>query len=184
MKFKVIWARPGSTPGLLFAKQIYRAIFRSAPKVGRSQLRTRMLKSSKIGKLWLYLSMMEIVIIYAFMTRIYALLGYRVLCDRSFSDSLIDYEVMLGRNFYDTNLGRVTRAICSAGISVLFDITLEVSAKRCSEKYEPYPDLPEEKKLRYHLYQKYRSTLARVIINGELPKAEITKTLMARIHEN
>lgn len=184
VKYKIIWARPGSTPGLLLAKKMYRTVLRSAPKVGRSEKRTKMLKSSNIGKLWLYLSMMEIVFIYAIITRLYALMNYRVLCDRNFADSLIDYEVMLGVQFYDTKFGRIMRSICSPDLSVLFDISIEESDRRCTEKYEPYPDLPEEKKLRYHLYQKYRSTHAHIIINGELPKAEITNILIARIHEN
>jgi len=184
VKYKVIWARPGSTPGLLLAKKIYRTVFRSAPKVGRSEKRTNMLKSSNIGKLWLYLSMMEIVFIYAIITRLYAFMNYRVLCDRNFADALIDYEVMLEDQFYDTKFGRTMRSICSADLSVLFDISIEESDRRCIEKYEPYPDLPEEKKLRYNLYQKYKLTHAHFIIDGELSKNNITDILMARIHEN
>lgn len=184
VKYKIIWARPGSTPGLILAKKIYRTVFRSAPKVGRSEKRTRMLKASNIGKLWLYLSMLEIVFIYAIITRLYAFMRYRVLCDRNFADSLIDYEVMLGAQFYDTKFGRTMRSICAADLSVLFDISIEESDRRCVEKYEPYPDLPEEKKLRYNLYQKYKSTHAHVIIDGSLSKTNITDILMACIHEN
>lgn len=184
VKVKIIWARPGSTPCLLLAKKIYRTVFRSAPKVGRSQERTRMLKSSYMGKLWLYLSMMEIVVIYAIITRLYAFLNYRVLCDRNFADSLIDYEVMLGKRYYDTKFGRIMRNICSADVSVLFDITIAESEKRCADKYEPYPDLPEEKKHRHNLYQKYKSTYSDITIDGELPKQEIADILMAQVHEN
>lgn len=184
VKFKIIWARPGSTPGLLMVKKLYRTLFKSAPKVGRSQERTRMLKSSHIGKLWLFLSMMEIVIIYGIITRFYAFMNYKVICDRNFGDALIDYEVMLGKQYYDTKFGQFMRNICSSDISVLFDITIEESERRCAVKYEPYPDLPEEKKIRYDLYSKYKKTHASVIIDGGLPKNEITRTLMSYIHEN
>lgn len=184
VKFKVIWARPGSTPGLLLAKKIYRAVFRSAPKVGRSHQRTQMLKSSNIGRLWFYLSMAELIFIYAIITRLYALMNYRVLCDRSFADTLIDYEVMLGGNYHDTKFGRLMRKICSADLSVLFDITIQESNKRCAIKYEPYPDLPEEKRVRYQLYEKYKLAQGYIIVDGELPKDEITELLMSYFHEN
>ena len=81
-KYKILWVRPGSTPAFLFIKSVARMLFKSLPKGGRSDKREALLKRSKIGKIWFYLSFIELLYIFKIKLYILTLFGYKVIFDR------------------------------------------------------------------------------------------------------
>ena len=105
-KYKTIWVRPGSTPFILALKSFARFFFTSLPKAGRSDQRESLLKTSKIGRLWFYLTFIDLLYIFKIRVPILGLVGYKIIYDRHIFDSMIDYQIMLERPLLDNSLIR------------------------------------------------------------------------------
>lgn len=153
---KIIWARPGSTSRVLFFKKIARIIFRSLPSPGRSNKREELIRSSKLGKVWVFISMLDIIIEYAVIARIYHVLGFSVIFDRFYEDSVVDFDIMLGSDSNYSNstfIALLGKLLPYFETKFLLKIEVNTSIKRCAQKFEPFPDTDEEKKRRYSIYR-------------------------------
>lgn len=152
---KIIWARPGSTSRVLFFKKIARFLFRGLPAPGRSKKREKLIKSSKLGRVWVLISMLDIIFEYAVIARIYHLLGYNVIFDRFYEDSVIDIEIMLGADGCYSKLPIIaflSNLLPDFNTKFFLKIGVDTSIIRCEQKFEPFPDTNEEKKRRYTIY--------------------------------
>ncbi|MDA9091424.1 hypothetical protein N9J84_04880 [Porticoccaceae bacterium] len=151
-KYKKIWVRPGSTPFILGLKSFARFFFKSLPKAGRSDQRENLLKKSKIGRLWFYLTFIDLIYIFKIRVPILGLVGYKVIYDRHIFDSIIDYQIMLERPLLDNSLIKWLLRPNKNIVKIFLEIPIETSIERCNQKWEPFPDTAGEKKQRYIIY--------------------------------
>lgn len=179
IRYKVIWARPGSTPFVLLLKAIARFFFRSLPKAGRSEKREELMKNSSMGRLWFYLTFLELVYIYKIKSRIIASFNYKVVFDRHTLDSVIDYQILLERNLFgkwivDRFLGGDKNCM-----KICLDISLDESFKRCNKKWEPFPDTEEEKVIRDSMYREHLPSYGYVMLDGTRNSQDLHKNIIS-----
>mgnify|MGYP006081294197 FL=1 len=151
-KYKTIWVRPGSTPFILALKSFARFFFTSLPKAGRSDQRESLLKTSKIGRLWFYLTFIDLLYIFKIRVPILGLVGYKIIYDRHIFDSIIDYQIMLDRPLLDNSLIKWLLRPNRNIVKIFLEIPIETSIERCDQKWEPFPDTAGEKQQRYKIY--------------------------------
>lgn len=151
-KYKMIWARPGSTPFILLLKSFARFFFKSLPKVGRSYQREELLKKSKIGKLWFFLSFIDLIYIFKIKVPILKFIGYKIIHDRHIFDSIIDYQIMLDRSLFDNILVKWLLRPDKKIVKIFLEIPVTTSIERCNKKWEPFPDTDSEKIRRHKIY--------------------------------
>ena len=153
-----VWTRVGYTPGINLLKNIARKIFsKNLPSPGRSTSRTKTLQRPLVQRVWITISLLELIWIFSIKLRV---LSFRkvLLLDRQIDDSLIDLKILFGHDVLNDKfyrflvflLKKLSLNIEKVGIK----IDLETSDYRCSVKFEPFPDLPEEKIERITFYEK------------------------------
>ena len=181
IRYKVIWARPGSTSFVLLMKAIARFFFRSLPKPGRSEEREGLMKNSSMGRLWFYLTFLELIYIYKIKARIITMFNYKVIFDRHTLDSVIDYQILLERNLFGKWV--VTRFLGSDKncIKICLDISLDESFKRCNNKWEPFPDTKEEKVIRDSIYREYLPLHGYITLDGTRNGQDLHKNIISLI---
>ena len=125
------------------------------PPSGHSAQRDDMLKKGWIQRAWLVLAIFDLIRIYGICLRWWLLTGKSVICDRYLWDSLIDFKIMFPNIDIERWLLWKFLVWCTPvpNRSILLMIPLEVSEARCLQKYEPFPDTPERRSRRYHLYE-------------------------------
>ena len=155
-KFIKLWTRGGNTPGIDMLKNIARKIAgKKLPKSGHSDKRDQMFKKKWIQILWLTLAIFDLCFIYALKIRWNLLIGNAVICDRYLKDTLIDFKIM----FPDLNIEKwvlwrfLSLVTPRPNVEYLLMIPIKLSEQRCLQKYEPFPDTPERRKIRYDLYE-------------------------------
>lgn len=180
-KYKILWVRPGSTPFILFMKSIARFLFKSLPKGGRSDKREALLKQSKIGKIWFYLSFVELLYIFKIKPPLLILFGYKLIFDRYILDSIIDYEIMLDKRLFNNKFVKSLLGSNKDIVKVYLEIPIKDSIYRCEKKWEPFPDTEQEKIVRFKLYKDYIDKLDYVKIDGRNSPETIQKTIFELI---
>jgi len=151
-----LWTRGGNTPGADAIKGLIRKLTGTQlPSSGHSTQRDEMLSKGWIQRLWLTLAILDLVRIYGICVRWWLFFGKSVVCDRYLWDSLIDFKIMFPNVHIEQWFLWKFLVWCTPvpGRSVLLMIPLEVSEVRCLQKYEPFPDTPERRRRRYHLYE-------------------------------
>ena len=180
-KYKILWVRPGSTPFILFMKSIARLLFKSLPKGGRSDKRETLLRQSKIGKIWFYLSFVELLYIFKIKPPILTLFGYKLIFDRYILDSIIDYEIMLDKRLFNNKFVKNLLGSNKNIVKIYLEIPIKDSIYRCERKWEPFPDTEQEKIVRFKLYKDYIDKLNYVKIDGRNSPETIQKTIFELI---
>jgi thymidylate kinase len=181
IKYKILWVRPGSTPFILFIKSIARVLFKSLPKGGRSDKREALLKQSKIGKIWFYLSFIELLYIFKIKPPILTLFGYKLIFDRYILDSIIDYEIMLDKSLFNTKFVKRLLGPNKDIVKIYLEIPIKDSIYRCKRKWEPFPDTEQEKIVRFKLYKNYIGSLDYVKIDGRNSSESIQQSIFELI---
>ena len=150
-----LWTRGGNTEGINLLKNLARKLFRKKlPPSGHSKKRDELLSVSWIQKLWLTIAILDLIRIYAISIRWHLFTNKIVICDRYLWDTLIDFKI----NFSQIQIEKwylwkfLVLISPKPNKSILLVIPLEESNKRCSEKYEPFPDTPKIRKFRHSLY--------------------------------
>ena len=155
-KVRVVWTRVGYTPGINFLKNVARKLLpNKLPAPGRSTARTKGLKKPFVQRLWITISLLELIWIFVVKLRFLSF-GKVLLLDRQIDDSLIDLKILFGENIFNDKLYSflvyLLKTLSVKIEKIAIDIDLETSDYRCSIKFEPFPDLPEEKSRRIKLY--------------------------------
>jgi len=178
IKYKMIWARPGSTPLFLLIKSFARFSFRSLPKGGRSNKREAMLRSNRIGRLWFYLTFLELIFIFKIKSNFFLLFGNKIIFDRYLLDSVIDYEIMLDKKIMQRWLIKYLLSSDKKLTKIFLNISIAESIHRCKIKWEPFPDTDEEKVKRFKLYNNYINNFGYIIMDGQNDPDIIWKNIL------
>lgn len=159
---EVVWTRVGYTPGINFLKNLARKLFsKSLPTPGRSNSRTKALKRPFVQRIWITISLLELIWIFVIKLRFIAY-GKILLLDRQIDDSLIDLKILFGQDILDDKfyslLVILLEKLSLKIEKIAIEIDLETSDYRCANKFEPFPDLPEEKIERIRFYEQILNT--------------------------
>jgi thymidylate kinase len=172
----VLWTRGGYTPGINWLKNLTRKIAgNKLPPSGNSSHREQIIGKRWVQKLWLTIAMIDLMWIYGIQIRMWLRQGKVVICDRYLWDTLIDFQIM----FPDTNTEKWF--LCKALIWItpkplvqcLLMIPIELSEKRCKQKYEPFPDTLERRSKRYTLYRNAMTKHEWVVIDATQPAEKV-----------
>lgn len=181
-----LWSRGGNTPGANFIKNASRKLsLGKLPKSGHSSDRNRLLKNQNIQKYWLLLGMIDLIRIYGFWIRWQQFLGRTVVCDRYIDDTFIDFKVLFpNQNFENWKIWKMLIYLAPTPNKKCFlDIPIEISHKRCMEKYEPFPDTEEQRKRRYSHYEVMSKDSSLFRLNALLDKWEVHRQIRDEIKD-
>lgn len=179
-KTRIIWARGGYTPGMLYIKRLLRKTSkRLVPPAGESSERTDKFKKRHVTYLWMLFSIVDLILLWAVYGRILSTLGYVVIFDRYVDDTYIDFE----HNFPKSRFNKMwswlmlKKLIPIPHYAFLLIVEPRVSLQRSIEKNEPFPD--SEQTLLYR-FKKYKNNNELLIKNYKNLDTELDKISMAR----
>lgn len=180
---EVVWTRVGYTPFMNLLKSLARKMSgNKLPKAGRSEERTKAFKNPWVQQIWITLALLELIWIFAIKIRLKST-HKTVLLDRQIVDSIIDLQVLFGNDIIQSRkygfLIKTLKVLSIRIQKVGLYIDIETSDYRCSIKHEPFPDLPEEKVIRYELYQEaFNNNVFDVVLDGkQQPQFSVQKIL-------
>lgn len=187
-KTRSIWARGGYTPGMLTIKKILRKIGKNViPQAGNSSARDKQFRKKHITYLWLLLSMIDLLLLWAVYARLLSFFGYIVILDRYIDDTSIDFS----HNFPTVQIRRMwpwkilENLIPVPHHAFLLIVEPSVSMRRSLEKNEPFPDNEETLKFRYHKYLERNGFIIKNYrkIDTRLTKQETATAIMKYMRE-
>ena len=150
-----IWARVGYTPIFSFLKSVCRLILPPVfPAPGKSIARTKAFSSPAISRIWISISLLDLILTWCVFARIISFFGHVVICDRYFLDSKLD----LISNFPNVKFQShwlwkfLIFSLPKPTISFNLTIPVQLSLKRSLLKNEPFPDSSETLKWRLDSY--------------------------------
>lgn len=143
----VIWGRGGYTVGMESLKSLIRFFnFNGVPnEKGNSAARDEYFGNSYKRKVWLFLAITDLIIIYCLKLRLKKILGIPVICDRHLFDTAVDFEL----NFPQENVKNwliwkiLVRTALHPTHHFIFTISVDESLRRSELKKEPFPDTRE-----------------------------------------
>ena len=161
-KSLILWARGGYTPGMRILKNFFKISKQTSKKESdkRASSREKSFSNPLIRKVWLSLSILDLILLYGFYVRIKEFFGVKIICDRFIYDTLLDFRL----NFPDEKIEKWILWKLLLFISVKprkhFVITIPVteSQHRSKLKNEPFPDSKEVLESRLKAYMKYVAT--------------------------
>ncbi len=178
IKYKIIWARPGSTPFLIWIKSIARFFISTLPSEGRSDKRSQLLNKSILGDIWFFISFLELIYIFKLKSFLLNKLGYFQIYDRHLIDAFIDYKVLFNHDIKIKLILNYIPRVNKGGLKIYLSIPIDESIKRCSTKYEPYPDTIDEKCIRESYYIKYMKDSDYITLDGLENSEELHKKII------
>ena len=171
--FVHLWTRGGSTPGIEIIKLLSRKVAgKKLPPSGHSIQRDQMFKKNWIQNIWLILAILDLLRIYSINIRWELWRGKTVICDRYLWDTFIDFKIMFPYiKIENWSLWKIL-IWCSPepNAEFLLIIPIELSEKRCLQKFDPFPDTKEQRILRYALYKETSNLNKWSIIDATQPE--------------
>lgn len=143
----VIWSRGGYTNGMERLKGIIRlSMPKSIPKEsGKSTERDAYFANPLKRKIWLFLAILDLIILYSITLRLKKLRGIPIICDRYIFDTSLDFEL----NFPQENVNSwvmwklLKRTAIKPTYHFILTISVDESLRRSDLKNEPFPDSRE-----------------------------------------
>lgn len=150
-----LWARGGYTPGFMVIKRLMRRLMGGRlPQPGVSVERKRAMGRPWVTRLWLQLSLIDLMVYWGVYLRLQHVLGRAVICDRYIDDTRLDFR----RNFPSVPfekmfLWRVLEWVTPRpDAAFMLWLPVEESMRRSREKKEPFPDDEETLAWRLQAY--------------------------------
>jgi thymidylate kinase len=184
-KSLVFWSRGGYTPGFQKLKNILRYfVGKKLPKPGLSPQREKALANSYIRRIWLTISMLDLIFCYTFYLRFKYLFNYNIICDRYLMDTNIDFKLAYPQDNTETWFLWKLLKYTALKPDFHFVSTIPVSEAviRSKFKFEPFPDSPETLEKRLHLYNEELITNKNLIhIDGMKDVNQIKKHIFQTV---
>jgi thymidylate kinase len=143
IRVRRVWARVGYTPTLDWLRAIIRrARPNLLPPPGPSVARDKQMNSTRLRRIWLVVSMLDLLFYLGVWVRLLRMLGYQVVADRWVEDSELDLRLNFSYDAPETWwLWRFVKFLLpKPTVHFLFLIPVEESMRRSREKEEPFPD--------------------------------------------
>lgn len=153
----VFWSRGGYTPGMLFLKSFFIKKKANSASISQLEVSSRNKQFSKpiVRKVWLFLSIIDLIFFYSIYIRFKELSGVKIICDRYIYDSLIDFRLNFPQEKVDKWwIWKILYFFAAKPVKhIVLTVSVEESERRSKLKDEPFPDNKEtlEKRLKDYL---------------------------------
>ena len=180
-----LWVRGGYTP--LFVK--LKALLRRAPgravlpPPGQSTERKQALGKRWVRRLWLTVSLLDLMLTYGVLVRWWRVRGRTVVCDRYLWDTELDFRLNFPQEQVETWwLSRLlTKIVPRPAVAFLLLLPVEESLRRSKLKKEPFPDTPEVLAARLAFYQNASAHWDCQMLDGRRTIAELAAEIQERV---
>lgn len=154
MKCEVFWSRGGYTSGMEFLKGFLRSSMTKIPAAGHSSQREKNFKKNYVRKMWLVLSILDLLRLYVIVFRVKMIFGKTIIADRYLEDTAIDFSLNFPQEEVENwLLWKFLKKLAPlAKKHFVCIIPVEESLKRSKLKGEPFPDSEETLKIRKERY--------------------------------
>ncbi len=179
-----LWSRGGYTSGINALKSLLRKSGgRAVPPTGRNKEREKALGRPIIRRLWLSLSIIDLMRVYGLQIRLWKMTGKMVICDRYLADTAIDFRLNFpGEPFEKYFLWKLlTWLTPKPDVTFVLLIPVEESLKRSVQKDEPFPDSPEVLEKRLCHYQALADKHSWLILDGQEPIEKVWENIQQAI---
>lgn len=141
-----LWSRGGYTPLISYFKKIVRKLLgNKLPKAGQSKNRDVMLEKKSVSSIWLFLAIVDLILLYGIYVRFLRVTGKVVICDRYVQDTYLDFKNNFPNGFNSESLlWKFLKFLApEPNVSYLLFVPVKVSQERSLLKNEPFPDSEE-----------------------------------------
>lgn len=180
----VLWTRIGYSPGMERIRRLARRILgnKMIPPPGQSEARDRAMRRPGIRRIWLTLSMLDLIWRWGWMVRWYRWCGRVVICDRYWLDSDLDLRLQFSDDrAADGWLWKCVVACCPRpDLAFLLRIPLEDYRQRSIQKREPFPLSDDEFQARWRHYESAASVRPWIELNGLDPPDRLAEEIADR----
>lgn len=199
-KTTVLWSRGGYTPLLKGMKRVIKKITQSIsrkheknqvstmhkPKVkAKNGIREQFFKKRFFVKIWIFISLVDLYLLYVFYIRLRLLFGTTVICDRFILDTIIDFKFRFKDLFNENSFFvRILKAHSPKPFaSFILTVPPQISESRAILKNDPFPNSREELEYRlsYYLNSESRSAFAYTLIDATKPINEIHDEILTKL---
>ncbi|MCP4357182.1 MAG: hypothetical protein GY796_04075 [Chloroflexi bacterium] len=180
-----LWVRGGYTPLFNAAKSVLRRLSggRIVPPSGQSATRTKAMRQSWKRRLWLWLAMLDLIVVFGVQIRWWRWQGRPIICDRYIWDTLIDFRLNFSQEAVERWwLWRVLLQVTPIpDVAFLLLIPVEESVRRSQLKNEPFPDAPDVLAVRLVQYESLAEQGYWQVLDGRFPIEDIHQQIQAHI---
>lgn len=180
-----LWVRGGYTPLFVKAKALLRRApgGRVVPPPGQSAKRQQALGKSWVRRLWLTVSLLDLMLTYGVLVRWWRRRGRTVVCDRYLWDTELDFQLNFPQEQVATwRLYRLlTKIVPRPSVSFLLLLPVDESVRRSKLKREPFPDTPEVLAARLAFYQETSARWRCQVLDGRRTIAELAAEIREQV---
>jgi len=157
LDYKYLWSRGGYTPGFNLLKKLTRKLTgkKILPPGGESEQRGKALSRPLIRKIWITLSIFDLLWVYCLQIRKWIYQGKHVICDRFLLDTLIDFNLNFPQekvqNWWSWKL--LNRLSPTPDRAFLLLVPVSESIRRSNIKNEPFRESTKILTNRLSLYE-------------------------------
>ncbi len=154
----VVWSRPGFTPGIAKLKTLLRGKKGGATEEAKEIYREKVRKTGWKNKLYLQLSLWDMIFYYGITLRCMEKKGTVLLCDRYLQDARVDLKLRYqDYDFEKLCSWRLLQKVAKKpAVSFLFTIPAEEAIRRAKIKGEIGVDSDERRQMRMGYYEEQR----------------------------
>lgn len=186
LRVHYLWSRGGYTPGFEFIKKTLRIFLgRRIPASGDVKRRSAYFKVGFVRRLWIWIALLDLIMVYAVSIRMRLLTGSSVICDRYIWDTLIDLKILLPQEDVEKwVLWRLLKFVApQPAVSFLLLVPYSVSQKRSAAKGERHVEPEEDLLTRYNLYRGLIQQGHFNVIDGTTPIKEVSSSILKAVGE-
>jgi dTMP kinase len=178
-----LWSRGGYTPGMTALKAWARRLLHPGiiPPPGHSARRAAAFSRRTTRQLWLALAVADLLWLYGLGVRLLRSLGYVVICDRYWQDTMLDFHAHFPQeNVPAWGLWKLLRRWApQPNASFLILIPLDEALARSQQKHEPFPSAARELVLRLRAYEAWQHSPQWHVLDGLRPVDELARDTFA-----
>jgi thymidylate kinase len=181
-----LWTRGGYTPLFSACKTFLRlALKRKLPPPGRSEKREKAFRKVWVRKLWLVLSILDLILVYGVYIRVSRVFGRIVIADRYVWDTWIDFNLGFPEAYVDRWITWkiLKRVSPRPDLTFLLVIPVKEALIRSRKKNEPFPDSEDTLKKRREIYTNQSHKAKYVMPDCLQPVKEVQKTILKNVSE-
>lgn len=184
----IFWSRGGYSPGMILLKSLFIKKERKLQECNDSAIinHNKKFSNTLIRKIWLFLSILDLIYFYGVYIRIKELFGVKVICDRYIFDTSIDFKLNFPQEKVDKWLIWKLLKIVALKPQKHFVITISIeeSIKRSKLKNEPFPDSIEVLRKRLNQYLKFISNNSSAVqVDGSKSIDSVNRIILEEINK-
>ncbi len=183
--FRTFRIRGGYTPIMQSLKRVVRAVLPGGvPAAGDLRARQSAFRHGWIRSCWIALALLDLALLVAVLLPLLRRLGWVVLCDRWYWDTLIDFRLHFARDRIERRALwlLLKRWTVHPDLPFLLWLPQDAMTARNAARAEPFPDPPAVRIRRYEEYERMAAEQVGFIrIDAAVPLDRVTTEIRNRV---